>query len=315
MKIPLPLYLTLPLGLLLIFSTAAPVKGQQPLQSNWEKTVQAAREEGQVNIYGGDEITHPGILEVFSRRFPEIKVVTASGHAEVIQRIIAERRARKFLADLYSLGPGSARTAYRAKFLQPIRPALILPEVTDTSLWYGGKHVYPDPDGEYLFLYEGTPASSSVGYNTEKLTDLNEIKSYWDILKPKWKGKIGFYSYGSAPTPILVLYYNPQVGPNFLKRLFEEMDLTLSRDRRQATNWLATGKYSLCFMCRDLERARRQGLPVDGYPYENIKEAGAMGGGNGSVLAFLNHARTRTPQRSLSIGFSHGKDNQPGSVS
>ena len=66
--------------------------------------------------------------------------------------------------------------------------------------------------------------------------------------------------------------------------------MTFSRDRRQATNWLARGKYTLCFMCRDLERAKRQGLPVDGYPYENIKEAGALGGGNGSVLTFFNHA-------------------------
>jgi hypothetical protein len=266
--------LILSTALLCILSLAQTVKGQHAVTVDWEKTLQAAREEGQVNIYGGDEITHPAILQVFNRRFPEIKVVTASGHAEVIQRVIAERRARKYLADLYSLGPGSARTAYRANFLQPIRPALILPEVTDTALWYGAKHVYRDPQGEYLFLYEGTPASSSVGYNTDKLTNLSEITSYWDILKPKWKGNIGFYSYGSTPTPILVLYYNPQVGPNFLSRLFEEMDLTMSRDRRQATNWLATGKYTLCFMCRDLERAKRQGLPVDGYPYESIKEAG-----------------------------------------
>ncbi len=262
-------------------------------QSKWDQTVAAAKKEGRITIYGGEEITHPAILAAFNKRYPDIKVITASGHSEIIQRVIAERRASKFLVDLYSLGPGSVRTAYLANILQPIRPTLMLPEVLDTSNWYGGKHVYGDPKNKYIFVYEGTPASTSMTYNSKKLTDFSEISSYWDVLKPRWRGKIGFYSYGrggSVPTPMLVLYYNPLVGRKFLKRLLEEMDLIISRDRRQATNWLARGKYTLCFMCRDTERAKRQGLPVDTIPPDNIKEAGALGAGNSSVLAYLKNA-------------------------
>ena len=282
--------------LVFLFHLVSPIQAQQTGSSwkaKWDKTLQAAKKEGQINIYGGEEINHPVILEGFSKRYPDIKIVTVSGHSEVIQRVVAERRARKYLVDVYSLGPGSVRTAYMANFLRPIRPVLILPEVTDTSGWYGGQHFYGDPEQQYIFLYEGTPASSSVAYNTKKLTNLDEIRSYWDILNPKWRGNIGFFSYGSGgsvPTPMLALYYNPKVGRKFLKRLFNEMDLTISRGRRQATNWLARGKYTLCFMCRDIERAKRQGLPVAAYPADRIKEAGALGAGNSSVLAFLKNA-------------------------
>ena len=282
--------------LVFLLHLVSPIQAQQTGSSwktKWDKTLQAAKKEGQINIYGGEEINHPVILEGFSKRYPDIKIVTVSGHSEVIQRVVAERRARKYLVDVYSLGPGSVRTAYMAKFLQPIRPVLILPEVTDTSGWYGGQHFYGDPEQQYIFLYEGTPASSSMAYNTKKLTNLDEIRSYWDILNPKWRGNIGFFSYGSGgsvPTPMLALYYNPKVGRKFLKRLFNEMDLTISRGRRQATNWLARGKYTLCFMCRDIERAKRQGLPVAAYPADRIKEAGALGAGNSSVLAFLKNA-------------------------
>ncbi len=279
--------------LIFLFFLVSPLTAESAQEGKWKATLEAAKKEGQINIYGGEEINHPAILQEFNKRYPEIKIVTVMGHSEIIQRVVAERRARKYLADVYSLGPASVRLAYIANFLQPIRPTLMLPDVTDQSKWYGGKHSYQDPEQKYIFLYEGTPASASMAYNTKKLTDLSQIGSYWDILKPRWRGDIGFYSYGrggSIPTPMLALYYNPMVGRKFLKRLFEEMELTISRDRRQATNWLARGKYTLCFMCRDLERAKRQGLPVESFPPDRIKEAGAMGGGNSSVLAFLKNA-------------------------
>jgi len=182
-----------------IFSLASSTQGAEGKpgwKAKWEKTVQAAKREGQINLYGDQEINHPAILEVFKKNYPDIKIVTVSGHAEIIQRIVAERRARKYLVDVTSGGPGQNRTAYLANFLQPIRPHLMLPEVTDTTAWYGGQHFFPDPENKHIFLYEGTPGSASIAYNTKKLSNLDQIRSYWDVLDAKWRGNIGFFSYG-----------------------------------------------------------------------------------------------------------------------
>jgi len=261
-------------------------------RSLWERTVSAAKKEGQVNLYGGEEIPHPDIIGEFSKEYPEIKIVTVSGHTEVLQRIVAERRAAKYLVDLFAYGPNAGRTAYLAKFLDPIPPALILPEVTDTSKWYGGKHHYGDSENKYIFIYEGTPNGPSLAYNTKEVNP-SQLSSVWDIVNPKWVGKIGFFSYGegnSIPTPILMFYHNPDLGAEFLKRLFTEMKLIISANRRQATDWLAQGKYALCVMCRDLEKAQKQGLPVVPFGPNDLKEGGSLGGGGASVITLVKRS-------------------------
>ena len=65
-------------------------------------------------------------------------------------------------------------------------------------------------------------------------------------------GPEGFPSY----TQTLTLYYHPQAGPDFIRRFYGDAEVTLFRDRRQGTDWLAKGKFPICFFCRDIEAAR-----------------------------------------------------------
>ena len=105
---------------------------------------------------------------------------------------MAERRAGKFLADIAKLGTGSASALYRARPfpLQAVDGNLVLPEVTDKSKWWQGKHQYADPDGKYILSPCVSVHIDMVSYNTE-LVKPADLMSYGDILSPKWKGKIG----------------------------------------------------------------------------------------------------------------------------
>src|SRR5262250_2213907 len=74
-------------------------------QSQWEQTLAGAKKEGAVTLWGDQEITHPDIIAAFTKEYPFIKPITVSGRVgELMPRIIAERRAGKYLADLYSGG-------------------------------------------------------------------------------------------------------------------------------------------------------------------------------------------------------------------
>jgi iron(III) transport system substrate-binding protein len=261
-------------------------------QSEWQQTIEGAKKEGQLAVYGGQEITHPDILGAFNKEFPFIKVTSAGGRAaDLMARIVAERRADKYLVDVMASGPNGPRMLYLGKALDPIAPALILPEVVDLSKWYGDRHWYADPENQYLFMFEGTINSTGLSYNTQA-SGANAIKSYWELLEARWKGKLLGMDPRSAapPTPVLILYHKPDLGPEFVRRLYGETGITVFRDRAQGTNWLASGKYPLCVLCRDIDKANKQGLPVDEIAPHQLKEGGSIGGGGSSVLVLINRA-------------------------
>src|SRR6266849_5505960 len=140
------------LGLNLVIAAEA----KPAWQAEWERTVKAAEEEGQLTIYiaGYGAIIDSG---AFQRAFPKIKVVSTTGSGtDLSSRLVSERRAGKYLADVYNGGGNSIyQTLYLGKMLDPIKPALILPEVLDPSRWWEGKHKYVDRERQYMFVYEG----------------------------------------------------------------------------------------------------------------------------------------------------------------
>jgi iron(III) transport system substrate-binding protein len=281
---------TLLVTLSVLVSTAAAVNAAQTdWKKDWEQTLAAAKKEGQVNIY---IYRYEGLLQDFKREFPGINVMSVTGRGnELTNRIMAERRAGKFIVDVYSGGTNSLyNTLYKGKALDPLKPMLVLPEVTDTSKWYANEHRYADPEGKYIFSFIGSPSNAQLAYNT-KMVDSKEFKSYWDFVNPKWKGKI--VSLDPRDTGLgatmQFYYYSPELGPEFMKKFFGGMDITYSKNFRQMTDWLAQGKFAICMGCKDSMRAKNQGLPVDDFDSNKWKEGSSFSAGGGS-MAYMNQA-------------------------
>lgn len=259
-------------------------------QNEWERTVAAAKRESQVVIYTQGSKQY--LFDRFQEAFPGVKIISTFGAtgAQLASRIMAERRAGKYLADIYYVGAETHITVlHPAKVLEPLSSALILPEVRDESRWFQGKHQYADPEGRYSLIFEGT-VSGGIAHNT-KLVRASEISSYRDLLNPKWKGKIVAFDprgSGHSTTAFWFLYSHEPLGPDFLRRLFLEAGLTLSRDFRQPVDWLSTGKYLLCYACQGVEEGHSQGLPVDTLTH-SLKE-GTHLAPRGSVVALINRA-------------------------
>jgi len=178
--------------LLSVIGSVKAAEAKPAWQVELEKTLEEAKKEGRLNIYfwQGDKLNDA--LHAFEKKYPEIKLTTTAGRgSSFISRIAAEMRAGKYLADLCLCGSSSPyKVLYKqARVLAPLKSVFVLPEVKDESKWWQGKHHFQDPEGQYLFAFRGNPSTARISYNS-RLVNPKEFKSVWDLLDPKWKGKI-----------------------------------------------------------------------------------------------------------------------------
>src|SRR5918999_6539398 len=175
-----------------IIALLTPVLGlaQSLWQAELDKTLRAAENEGQLVLYGCC-YEYDRVIEGFKKKYPKIKVATVIGSGgQLASRILAERRGEKYLLDVVGAGANTLHDAlYKVNALDPIKPALILPEVLDLSKWYQGEHRYIDPEKRYIFAFVANSQSGQIIYNLKQVHP-TEFKSYWDLLNRRWKGKI-----------------------------------------------------------------------------------------------------------------------------
>jgi len=274
------------------FDSSGAAESRPAWQAEWEKTVKAAEEEGALVIYM-TQAFEPAFRKGFQKKFPKIKISMVTGRGpELSQRVMSLRRAEKFAVDLYVSGNISPLTVFhRAKILEPIKPFLLLPEVLDTSGWYEGKHHYDDPENRFIFVFEGTPRSGEITFNT-KMVNPSEIKSYWDLLNPKWKGKIVSVDpllSGPISAAQIFFYKHPDLGAEFIRRFHADTDITILRSNEQLMDWLSAGKYAFGIGARDVDTAMMQGLPLNQFLPGSLKEGSSVTAYNGT-LSFFSRA-------------------------
>jgi iron(III) transport system substrate-binding protein len=274
---------------------APAVAAQAASGPEWDALVQAAKKEGELVVFLGRAGSRQlrDAFPVFQDKFG-IKVTQVAGSGnENADKVLAERDTGIYTADIWMGGLTTINTRLLPKkVFDPIEAQFALGEVKDKAGWMQGHYWWGDPDKQYTFLFSASP-SPLISYNTN-LVKPDEIKSFYDLLDPKWKGKIVSRDPTSAGTGgnTIFFYSHPQLGKDFLKRLYTEQDVTVVDDARQAAEWLALGKYALYLLGSgsDISDAQDQGLPVKDN-YGPFKEGARIAvGGTGSISIFAKAA-------------------------
>ncbi len=258
-------------------------------EGDWERTLQAARKEGKVVVYAlSSGPVMKDMAPQFKKKFGiELEVLPLDKGPLLTAKLFAERKAGLFLADIYSGGTNTFFGVMKsAGVSQPMEPKLILPEVVDPKVWYPGQLPWLDKD-HMLFQYYAFP-NSVLAVNTNHVK-VDEISSYYDLLNPKWKGKVimndptsagvGLKSFSSIGYGILNMDYFRQLA---------QIEPMIIRDQRLQVDWLAKEKYQILLFPRPapMMEFMRAGAPI-AYG-KAVKEGTYLSAGSG--MAMINNA-------------------------
>ena len=232
----------------------------------WDEALAAAKKEGKVAVVGSpDPVMRNEIIPAFEKRYGITVEFLAGSSSQIAGRTQTERQAGIYSVDVYLAGATTTvNTLYPQKMIDPLKPLLIHPEVTDGAKWKRGKPWFVDREGQYIMMLFST--LDSLVYINMDFVKPEEMKAAKDLLNPKWEGKI------STQDPTVTgsgnnsaVHFLTQMGQDFVKKLYIDQKPVSSGERRQLTDWLARGTYPICLTCRadDLKTLRKEGFKVE----------------------------------------------------
>jgi len=210
--------------------------------------VAAAKKEGQVFVRGGPGAAYATALtDGFKKSYPDIKVnFTGVAGRDAIQKILREREAGLFNWDVYVGGTQSVLQTLRpAGAFEPLRPALMLPEVLDDKAWRGGLDSgWQDNDKIYALAFQ-MDVSPLAMVNWDFVSK-DQLKTVADLLKPEFADKIVWddprlSGQGINAAQTLLLNF----GPEFLAKLTSQQKIVYSTSPRQSAEWVVRGQYPI----------------------------------------------------------------------
>jgi len=254
--------------LLLVFFTIGRV-GAAEWQSEWESALKGAKKEGKVVIAIPPSAELRKELEpLLKQKFGiEAELVVSRG-ADSANRIASEFKAGVRYFDMIIQGTTTAMSLQDGGMLDAVSSYMILPEVKDPKYWWGG-HIWNDnlKTNRFLYSFVANAGTEGLFYNAE-LAKPEELRSFDDLLNPKWKGKIGLNDprIGGSGISLWSFMWETK-GEEYLQKLVQQ-DLFLSRNLWQIADALAKGKLIITIGLgrAEYEPFMSAGLPVKEVP-------------------------------------------------
>ncbi|MBI4334913.1 MAG: extracellular solute-binding protein [Chloroflexi bacterium] len=297
-----------------------PAKGpERSWQEEWDKLVAAAQKEGMVSIYDQwGPAARVQLTRAFKTRYGiDLEFTSVGKGSELLPKLTRERQAGLYLADI--IGAGATTLLLEEKpagILAPVEPLLVLPDVKDPGRWLGNRLFV---DGAKLVVGMSADFQRQMARNTDMVKE-GELKSYMDLLDPRWKGKIilndpTVSGAGNSWVAILVNAWGLEQTRGFLGKLVKQ-EPVVSRDLRLQVEWLARGKYPLVAAVHKptLVEFMQMGAPVATVP---VKEGGSVTQGAGAfgvpagrlphpnaAVVFANWLLTNEGQTVFAKGYS-----------
>jgi ABC-type Fe3+ transport system substrate-binding protein len=277
-------------------------------QAEWERVQAAARKEGKltINIPPSPEL-RKSLEAALKQKFGiELEIVMGSS-VTMTKRVGDEFKAGvRYFDVMTSTWDSLSHNLLPMGVIEPLEQSWILPEVKDPANWWGG-HIWTD--GAKKFAYSPLAYMlDNIWYNTGH-AKVDELRTYDDLLNPKWKGRIAMWDPRTGGGAALGIwsYLWLTKGEDYLRKLAGQ-NLQLVEDRRLVADTLARAKAAIAIGATYYSYAAfvKAGLPVKALPPS--KEGTFVSVGNGGPVVVKNHPHPNATK--VYINWLLGKEGQ-----
>jgi ABC-type Fe3+ transport system substrate-binding protein len=226
--------------------------------AKWAKVMKAARAEGEVTV-GGFPYLGKKMIAAF-KRDTGIKLNWFGGRSsQISSRFESEARAKNITIDVI-LGGGRELKLIPEGLMNPVKPQLMLPGVSGKN-FRGGKLKWMDDEGQY-FLQGAEWVFGWLLVNKDVI-DPSAIKSWKDILDPKYRGRIISHDPRSpGPGQGATSWLYNRFGIEFVKSFHLGQKVKFTRDNREVVESVVRGTMPIAFgsLQTFVERFKRKGI-------------------------------------------------------
>ncbi|MEE9185777.1 MAG: extracellular solute-binding protein [Candidatus Binatia bacterium] len=253
---PLLLRSTVLICLLTIY---APATALSDVSAHTKKLIEGAKKEGKVVWYTTMTISESRpMLKRFEKKYPFIKgALLRTGGGPLLTRIFTEARAGRRLFDIVNI---------RAETFLTLKKAGIIAKY-DSPERSMVENDFKDKEGNWTSSYGTAPV---LGYNTELVKPADVPRTYEDLLKPRWKGKIlndteNFHWFSG-----LLRAWGREKGLAYMRRL-EAQDQSFMRGNTARVQLVVAGEKPLLIAYNHtIQRMKSKGAPIDWVPLEPV---------------------------------------------
>jgi iron(III) transport system substrate-binding protein len=195
----------------------------------------------------------------FEQRYGLKMKVWRAPREKLLQRIVTEAKANRHQVDAVHISTPEMEALHREGLLQ----AVASPHLRDLVREAVPSH----KEWAASFLSVWVQA-----YNTKEVKKEALPKTYWDLLDPRWKGKLGIEATNHEWFYTIVKEMGEVEGLKFFKALVENNGLSARSGATLLSNLVASGEVPLALNVYNFmaEQRKQQGAPVDWFAIEPV---------------------------------------------
>jgi len=216
-----------------------------------------AKKEGAVTLYTSMQLVDSRPLtEAFEKKYGiKVSLWRASGE-KVAERAITEARGARFDVDVIETDGAQVEIAYREKLLAPLK----VPSVADVPAEILPAHGYYAPTRLTLYV---------MSYNTNLVAPGEVPKSYADLLRPRWAGKLALENDDVPWFASVVKAMGESQGVAYYRRLAGQKP-SMRKGHTLMAEMVAAGEIEIAIdtHVQGIARLKEKGAPIEWKPLQ-----------------------------------------------